>query len=232
MSGLVLLLCLSLSATEPNTATRRWWSHIKALADDRMEGRNTGSEGHARAARYVAAEFERAGLKPAGESGYLQTVPLRVVQLRGADSTAALVRRDDVRNLRWLHEITITTLPGLPGEINAGLVFAGSDPQPPAGIDVRGKILVRLGAPVGTAAANRPAPAVPAGVVATLSVDNLSGPERRRWPVAYGVNMAESKPSAGLVSQPRDRRRVVQRVRSYVRGAAKALRRGEASSLV
>src|SRR5215831_14738254 len=52
----------------------RWWSHVQVLADDRMEGRNTGSEGHRRAAQFVAAEFERAGLKPAGNSGYFQPV--------------------------------------------------------------------------------------------------------------------------------------------------------------
>ena len=44
----------------------RWWSHVKALADDSMEGRNTGSAGHKRAAEYVAAQFQKAGLEPAG----------------------------------------------------------------------------------------------------------------------------------------------------------------------
>jgi hypothetical protein len=40
---------------------KRWWSHILYLADDKLEGRNTGSEGYRRAATYVAGEFERAG---------------------------------------------------------------------------------------------------------------------------------------------------------------------------
>ncbi|MBZ5725664.1 MAG: M28 family peptidase [Acidobacteriia bacterium] len=65
-------LCCALFATEPNDATRRWWSHVAALANDKMEGRDTASDGYRRAARYVVAEFERAGLKPAGESGYYQ----------------------------------------------------------------------------------------------------------------------------------------------------------------
>ena len=39
----------------------RWWSHIQVLADDKMEGRDTGSPGHLRAARFVAGEFEHAG---------------------------------------------------------------------------------------------------------------------------------------------------------------------------
>ena len=79
-AGLALLtLSLWVFATEPNDTTRRWWSHVTALANDGMEGRDTGSAGHGRAARYVAAEFERAGLKPAGEKGYYQPVPLHVV---------------------------------------------------------------------------------------------------------------------------------------------------------
>ena len=45
------------------------------LADDKLEGRNTGSAGHRKAAEYVAREFERAGLKPAGTEGYLPAGP-------------------------------------------------------------------------------------------------------------------------------------------------------------
>lgn len=37
----------------------RWWSHVAVLADDKLEGRNTGSLGHLKAAEYVAAEFAR-----------------------------------------------------------------------------------------------------------------------------------------------------------------------------
>ena len=40
----------------------RWWSHVEALANDGMEGRNTGSPAHKRAADYVAAQFKKAGL--------------------------------------------------------------------------------------------------------------------------------------------------------------------------
>ncbi len=45
---------------------QRWWSHVAVLADDRLEGRITGSQGHRKAAEYVAAEFARSGLEPAG----------------------------------------------------------------------------------------------------------------------------------------------------------------------
>ena len=44
----------------------RWWGHVKTLADDSLEGRQTGSDGYRKAASYVAEQFEQAGLKPAG----------------------------------------------------------------------------------------------------------------------------------------------------------------------
>jgi len=50
---------------DDKTATR-WFSHVEALANDGMEGRNTGSPGHKRAAEYVTAQFKKSGLEPAG----------------------------------------------------------------------------------------------------------------------------------------------------------------------
>src|SRR5579871_1258249 len=96
----LLTLSACVFATEPNDATRRWWSHVTALANDGMEGRDTGSSGYQRAARYVAAEFERNGLKPAGENSYYQSVPLHVVRLRTNDSAALLKRTSGVIRLR------------------------------------------------------------------------------------------------------------------------------------
>src|SRR5580692_12759029 len=89
---LLVTLCCGLFATEPNDATRRWWSHVRALSNDGMEGRDTGSEGYRKAAQYVVAQFERAGLKPGGENGFYQTVPLHVVRFRADRSDVELVR--------------------------------------------------------------------------------------------------------------------------------------------
>ena len=59
------LLAVSKAASKPDGA--RWWSYVEFLASDKLEGRNTGSEGHRKAAEYVATQFERDGLKAAGE---------------------------------------------------------------------------------------------------------------------------------------------------------------------
>jgi hypothetical protein len=50
---------------------------VELLAADSLLGRESGSEGDYKAAEYVAMEFRRLGLRPAGENGtYFQTVPL------------------------------------------------------------------------------------------------------------------------------------------------------------
>ena len=69
-----------------------WWSHIQFLADDKLAGRDTGSEGYKQAVTYVSGEFERAGLKPLGTDGYQQPVKFEKRELVAAESTAVLVR--------------------------------------------------------------------------------------------------------------------------------------------
>src|SRR6202040_2821904 len=70
----------------------RWWTHVEALANDGMEGRNTGSPAHKRAAEYVAGEFKKSGLEPAGVGGYIQPVKFKTRRIVEAQSTLALVR--------------------------------------------------------------------------------------------------------------------------------------------
>ncbi|HEX7957670.1 MAG TPA: hypothetical protein VF508_12040, partial [Pyrinomonadaceae bacterium] len=47
--------------------------HLMYLASDQLEGRKTPSRGLDLAAEYIAAQFRRAGLEPAGDDGYFQT---------------------------------------------------------------------------------------------------------------------------------------------------------------
>jgi hypothetical protein len=57
-------------------------AHMAFLADDLLEGRGTGTRGHELAARYIAAQFEAMGLKPAGQNGtFYQQVPLREIKV-------------------------------------------------------------------------------------------------------------------------------------------------------
>jgi Peptidase family M28 len=134
---------------------QRWWSHVLALADDRFEGRNTGSEGHRKAAEYVAREFARAGLEPAGTEGYFQPVRLTSRQLDEAHSSLTLMRNGPIEPLLLGRDAIISSRIEPPPMLEAPLVFAGYGLQIPevhhddfAGLDVRGKLVVILrGAP-------------------------------------------------------------------------------------
>src|SRR6056300_337423 len=64
-----------------NPDTQRIKSHLFFLADDLLEGRDTGSRGHDIAALYIATEFAKYGLTPAGTDGFIQDVPFRKANL-------------------------------------------------------------------------------------------------------------------------------------------------------
>ncbi|MFN4285705.1 MAG: M20/M25/M40 family metallo-hydrolase [Lacibacter sp.] len=51
-------------------------THTGFLADDRLEGRRTGTAGEAEAARYIARQFEQYGLTPRGTEQWLQPFEL------------------------------------------------------------------------------------------------------------------------------------------------------------
>src|SRR4051812_18286813 len=70
----------------PTFTPERFRAHVAFLADDLLEGRDTGSRGHEIAARYVASQFDSFGLKPGGENGgWFQQVTLqRTVRSAGA----------------------------------------------------------------------------------------------------------------------------------------------------
>jgi hypothetical protein len=51
-------------------------TRLYVIADDSMEGRDTGKRGGLRSATYIANELKRLGLEPAGENGtYFQAIP-------------------------------------------------------------------------------------------------------------------------------------------------------------
>jgi aminopeptidase YwaD len=47
-------------------------AHITYLADDKLEGRRAGTNGEKLASEYISTEFQKAGLEPKGEKGWLQ----------------------------------------------------------------------------------------------------------------------------------------------------------------
>ena len=86
--------------------------------------------------------LERHGIRPTGEEGFFQAVPLRSFRLRTDWSSADLVRDGQVRPLRWLRDLTVAPTRSLPNRLQGRLIFAGSDNA--AGLDLAGAIVVRL----------------------------------------------------------------------------------------
>ena len=129
-----------------------WWSHVKVLADDDMEGRETGSAGLRRAQGYVVAQLTRAGLQPAGTDGFYQPVKLVQRQIDEKSSAAALVRDGKAEPLVLGEDAFFNTRADLAaGEVTAPLVFAGYGLRIPeksfddlAGLDLHGKVVVLL----------------------------------------------------------------------------------------
>jgi hypothetical protein len=104
---------------------KRWWSHVEALANDGMEGRNTGSPGHRRAADYVAAEFRRAGLVPAGSEGYIQPVAFKTRQIDESRSSLTLVTGGHDEALTLGEDANISLRSDAAPSLEAPLVFVG-----------------------------------------------------------------------------------------------------------
>jgi Zn-dependent M28 family amino/carboxypeptidase len=66
--------------------------HLSFIASDLLEGRATPSRGLDLAAEYIAAQFRRAGLEPAGATDYFQVATLRSGT---ANNVAGLLRGSD-----------------------------------------------------------------------------------------------------------------------------------------
>jgi hypothetical protein len=75
----------SVAAAAATITAEAAYAHVAYLASDDMRGRATPSPELERAAQYIAAQFEAAGLRPAGADGtYFQRWPLRTRQPRAA----------------------------------------------------------------------------------------------------------------------------------------------------
>jgi Zn-dependent M28 family amino/carboxypeptidase len=94
----IVLTVVAASASVAQTSSQShfdgqsWWDYVKVLADDNMEGRETGSDGLRRAQAYVVEQLKKNGIEPAGTDGYYQPVQLIQRQVVEKDSSAALIR--------------------------------------------------------------------------------------------------------------------------------------------
>ncbi|PWU06139.1 MAG: peptidase M28 [Terriglobia bacterium] len=152
--GILLLSLVAAAALFAASAPdgKRWWSYIEALANDQMQGRDTGSESYRKAAQYVAAQFERDGLAAAGVQGYFQPVKFDARKIVEAESSLELIRNGKPEVLKFGDDAFINIRVDPADSVEAPLVFAGYGLTVPeakyddlAGLDLKGKIIVTLG---------------------------------------------------------------------------------------
>jgi hypothetical protein len=152
---------------------RQWWSHVQFLADDTLEGRDTGTPGFEKAADYMGKQFQAAGLKPAGVDGYRQPIDFQVVRIDEAHCSLDLLRDGKAEPVKLGDDAVFQVSSQSAAKVDVGAVFAGYGLTVPelhyddlAGQDVRGKVAVFVSGG-------------PAGMAGPVKAHYQSGEERR-----------------------------------------------------
>jgi hypothetical protein len=140
-------------------------AHMKFLAAKEFRGRPAPSAELDIAAKYIALEAERIGLKPLLPDGsYFQFLPVEVTSMSPAKSSLRLMAGGSETRFYFPQAFTTTYRGGGDWAAAGGLVFAGTalnaapvDEKAFEGIDLRGKFVVLLEAPRPPAAPGAPA---------------------------------------------------------------------------
>ncbi|MFC3716171.1 M20/M25/M40 family metallo-hydrolase [Luteimonas soli] len=169
---LLVLLCLAAcnrdspptdSPSAPDAAPAPWANdpsalrieaYVRKLADDAMEGRETGTRGYRMASDYVAERYAEIGLEPAGDAGtFFQRVPL-LKATRERDGARFTVTRNG-RSIALRFQDQFLPLPNFnaaQAAVDAPAVFVGQAVYAPAlgvddfkGLDLNGRIAVLFG---------------------------------------------------------------------------------------
>ncbi len=136
-------------------------TRLYQIADDSMMGRPIGELGNYKATEYVAREFKRLGLKPAGENGsYFQELAYGPISFDSATSRLVFAGTPMVAKRDWI-PVTPTAANGLGAKAdlnNVTTVFAGRWGDSTVALDpalFNGKVAVFLGAPAPPAVRGR-----------------------------------------------------------------------------
>ncbi|MCC5879544.1 MAG: M28 family peptidase [Idiomarina sp.] len=140
------------SYQEPQAREQAVKAHMKFLADDLLEGRDTGSRGYDISALYVASHFKTLGLTPYGEDGYNQWMPARQTRLVANSASFTLHQNGEDTELAYPRAFfTGPSAIATQQSVTAEMVFVGygmvSDTfgiDDYAGLDVDGKIVVMV----------------------------------------------------------------------------------------
>lgn len=128
----------------------RYLNDVKYLASEELRGRGTGTPELDQAARYLAAEFRKIGLEPAGPGGYFQPFQVTTNARLGKNNRLEVIEGGRRSALRFEQDFQPFNFSSS-GTVSGALVFAGFgitareyDYDDYAGLDVRGKFVVVL----------------------------------------------------------------------------------------
>ncbi|MBI2795808.1 MAG: M28 family peptidase [Gemmatimonadetes bacterium] len=164
--------------TSPEINANDLRTRLYQFADDSMLGRRVGEPGNFKATAYIASEFRRLGLKPAGDNGtYFQELPFGPIGVDGVTARLAAGGTTLAPRSEWI-PVTPTTLNRIAGSANFAdlpAVFAGRWGDTGVVLDpahFRGKVAVFLMAP---GAPGYAAPARPSALLRCDSVPDRFG---------------------------------------------------------
>jgi Zn-dependent M28 family amino/carboxypeptidase len=134
---------------QPAIFVDRIRADVKYLASDELEGRGVGSRGEELAVEYIARQFEKAGLKPAGDRDtFFQAVPL-VMVTTGPKATLAFVKGDKATDFKIEDDFAGVSQTQQSEDFDAEAIFLGHGITAPEfgwddyqGVDVKGKVVV------------------------------------------------------------------------------------------
>ena len=146
MKGIAFLLTIAMPLSGQTIAPHAIAAHIRFLASDLLEGRETGTRGFDIAAEYVAAQFTAIGLQTSTQPMVLRAAKVLDEQSSFAVDDQSLTRKEVIVRANFLTESS---------EVTAPVVFAGFGIAAPelqhddyAGIETRGRVVMILsGAP-------------------------------------------------------------------------------------
>jgi Zn-dependent M28 family amino/carboxypeptidase len=188
------------AASSPQPSIANIQSHMSFLADDLLEGRDTGTRGHEIASLYIAGEFKKFGLTPAGDNDtFMQRVGFRRALLVQESPEFVISTDAGEHSFNYPKDFIMGADPvRTSAELSAPMVFVGYGiiaeefgHNDYAGLDVEGKIVVALsGRPSGlnseegthlASSAQKSKYAVDNGAVGYITLQTPAGEKRRPY---------------------------------------------------
>jgi Zn-dependent M28 family amino/carboxypeptidase len=153
LAGLVSTLVAATPPAARHVDIQRMSEVTRVLASDAFQGRAPGTPGEEKTVPYLIAQFEAAGLEPAGENGgWTQEVPMIHTQLK-APVNVTVNEAGQTTPLRFPDDIYLGTSRAVDrvAIANAPMVFVGYGVTAPErgwddfkGVDLHGKVAVML----------------------------------------------------------------------------------------